>query len=229
VLALTAPMCGCGRAGDTPPRGTGAEPAAPDPETLYESAEAAMREGDYAEAYCVLRRLAEKDGDTRAAYLLGWLYHNGYGLRIDDEQAERWWLKAARGGNADAWFALGQLMELDVRDKAKKARALDYYLEAARLGHAEARQWLRRRLARARPEAKLLDALQKEWQVFGPTVKVKANRASLRAKPSTKAKRIKVLPRGTPVLVLGAHGRKWRHVGVPGTRLRGWIYAPLLE
>ncbi len=188
-----------------------------------------MRAGDYAKAFCTLRELAEQAGNARAQYLLGWMYHNGYGLAIDDDQAIGWWLRAARSGHADAWHALGQLMELDVKDKMRKAKAVDYYLNAARLGHEEAQQWLRQQLGRSKPDPRLLEALQEDWRVFGPTRKVKADRANLRAKPSTKSKRLETLPKGTPVLILGSHGRKWRHVAVPGTRLVGWIYAPLLE
>ncbi|HHB11998.1 MAG TPA: hypothetical protein ENK62_02215 [Chromatiales bacterium] len=224
VLALL--VSACGRA-DPDPHPPNAPTA--DLERRYQQARDASHRGDYAVAYCILRELAEQYDDPRAAFLLGWMYHNGYGLAIDDEQAIAWWTKAARHGHADAWYALGQLMELDTKDKARKAKALDYYLEAARLGHEDAQQWLRHRLARLKPDPRLLDALQKEWRVFGPTRKIKARAANLRAKPSTKAKRLRTLPKGTPVVVIGALGRKWRKVGVPGTRLTGWVYAPLLD
>ncbi|UCB55385.1 MAG: sel1 repeat family protein, partial [Thiotrichales bacterium] len=46
----------------------------------------AMRAGNYAEAYCVLKPYAES-GDPEAQYNIGWMYLNGYGLMMNDKLA----------------------------------------------------------------------------------------------------------------------------------------------
>ena len=81
--------------------------------TDYERASAAMRRGDYAVAYCLLQPLGDS-GDRHAQYTLGWMYHNGYGLAIDDAKSLAWWRKAAEQDLADASFALGMLFSQGV-------------------------------------------------------------------------------------------------------------------
>src|SRR5690242_3706768 len=76
-----------------------------------ETARAAMEAGNYAEAYHLWRGLAD-GGDADAMYNLGWMYHNGYGLLINDVEAQRWWEAAASGGSADALSALGNLLRI---------------------------------------------------------------------------------------------------------------------
>ena len=48
-----------------------------------DDAVSAMRTGDFAEAYCIMRPLAES-GDADSQYNIGWMYVNGYGLRVND-------------------------------------------------------------------------------------------------------------------------------------------------
>ena len=57
----------------------------------------AMRAGNFAEAYCVLKPYAES-GDAEAQYNIGWMYLNGYGLMMNDSKALEWWRRASDQG-----------------------------------------------------------------------------------------------------------------------------------
>jgi len=189
----------------------------------------AMTAGNYAEAYCLLRPRAEH-GDPDAQYLLGWMYHNGYGLLIDDAKAEHWWLKAAAQGHADAAFALAQLYDIDGRDKADKLKALEYYLQAARQGQEDARQILLAKLAHAKGPVRdrLLEILEKDARLFGSLAHIKADRANLRSGPGTGFKVVSTLPKGTPLTVI-EHRGDWMRVGIPQLGTVAWIYARLVS
>ena len=79
----------------------------------FEGAVEAMRTGNFAEAYCIMRPLAE-DGDADAQYNIGWMYLNGYGLRVNDSLALDWWKKASVQGHTDANFSIGMLYSLEI-------------------------------------------------------------------------------------------------------------------
>ncbi|MCG6870490.1 MAG: SH3 domain-containing protein [Gammaproteobacteria bacterium] len=193
----------------------------------YEEARKSMQAGNYAEAYCILRPLAEQN-DNRAQYLLGWMYHNGYGMAINDEEAKQWWTRSGNNGNRDALYQLALLLELDGRSGPDNALA--YYLRAARLGHEDAGDWLRVRLATTMndPAPELLDALEREWTLYGAPAKVKGDEANIRKGPGTGYPIVATLTRGTPLVELDRSG-KWVRIGLAGRRQTGWIYAPLLE
>ena len=72
----------------------------------------ALLEGNFAEAYCKWKPLAQR-GYAEAQYNLGWLYANGNGLNVDLQLAHHWWAAAARQGHADA-PAIGTRTKLDV-------------------------------------------------------------------------------------------------------------------
>ncbi len=98
----------------------------------------AMRTGDFAEAYCIMRPLAD-DGDADAQYNIGWMYLNGYGLRVNDSLALEWWLKASEQGHSDANLSIGMLYSLGDGEVPKdNDKAIDYYLLAAADGQEDA-------------------------------------------------------------------------------------------
>ena len=104
----------------------------------FEDAMHAMREGNFAEAYCMLRPLAVS-GDAEAQYNIGWMYLNGYGLAINDSLALEWWQRAADQGYTDASFSLAMLYSLgDGQVKKDPDLALDYYLAAMDDDHEDA-------------------------------------------------------------------------------------------
>ena len=103
--------------------GADPQPAAAD------TARAAMQAGDYAEAYYLWRGMADT-GDADAMYNLGWMYHNGYGLVIDDTEALRWWEQAASGESVDALYALGNLLRFGGRGVGMRGLGLPSSTEA---------------------------------------------------------------------------------------------------
>ena len=107
----------------------------------FEAGMKALREGNYAEAYCRWRPLAER-GYAEAQYHLGWLFANGNGMSVDIEQALAWWGEAARQGHADAQFAVGLAYTTGEGMKKDLDEAINWYLAAARQGHQDARDIL---------------------------------------------------------------------------------------
>jgi TPR repeat protein len=120
----------------------------------FDSGTRALSEGNYAEAYCRWKPLAQA-GHADAQYHLGWLYANGNGLAVDIDRALEWWGAAARQGHADAQFAVG-LAHTTGEGIGKDLReAVVWYLSAARQGHQDARDILIR--LNGDPAVQLLD------------------------------------------------------------------------
>jgi hypothetical protein len=214
------------RADDTP---DGTLPA--DLEQRHERALQAMRAGNYAEAFCIWRPLA-KAGDAQAQFSLGWMYHNGYGLAIDDDQTLHWWEQAAAQQLADAAFALGMLFSFGDGGGIERdvPRAANHYLQAARLGHEEAKAMLRTLLERE-PDALAqvtTDWRDAEWQLISSPASIKVDRANVRKRPSLKAEILTRLVLGDEVLQLGREGR-WVHIAIPNRLVSAWVHESLLE
>ncbi|MCB1737747.1 MAG: SEL1-like repeat protein, partial [Gammaproteobacteria bacterium] len=74
--------------------------AAPHSADLYKRGVESMEAGNFADAYCLWKPLAQQ-GYVEAQYSLGWMYANGYGLAMDEAQALSWWKRAADRGHAD--------------------------------------------------------------------------------------------------------------------------------
>ncbi|MBE7009703.1 MAG: sel1 repeat family protein [Ruminococcaceae bacterium] len=71
------------------------------------------------------------DGDQHAQYFLGKLYRDGGLLIPDDEQAEKWFLRASESGNDCAEYALGKLLQSEHRME----EAAHWYDRAAAQGN----------------------------------------------------------------------------------------------
>jgi len=97
-------------------------------------AEKAMSFGNFAIAYCLWEPLASA-GDSKAQFNIGWMYHNGYGLAIDDTAALNWWLKSAERGYTDAFYTLADLYLAGFGVDKDKDIAMGWYIAAAELGH----------------------------------------------------------------------------------------------
>jgi uncharacterized protein len=205
--------------------------AAPDPynQRHFDYAMEKMRDGDYAEAFCYLKPLAEQ-GDNRAQYTLGWMYHNGYGLRIDDEKALAWWKKAAAQKDPDALFALGLLYEQGLGVKKDPAEAARLYIWAAEQGNEDALSLVRNYLKE--PDSslnqQLLEEIQSQWQLLGPPSRISSRKANIRRGPGKKYKIIMKLEQDDTVTEL-AHKGKWIQVGINGQARIGWVHESLLE
>lgn len=197
----------------------------------------ALLEGNFAEAYCQWKPLAQR-GHAEAQYNLGWLYANGNGLHVDMSQALHWWNAAAIQGHADAEFALGLAYTLGEGVKKDLNAAAGWFLMAAQRGHAEARESLTRLAGDARFD--ILSALpglaSEPW--FGWMGEVTGDRVNVRAGPGTNQKIVAKLDRGQAIRVLGRKGN-WLRIQLPaspesqagdeGTLQLAWIYHSLLK
>jgi TPR repeat protein len=68
----------------------------------------AFNRGDFAAAMGLWRPLAEHD-DPRSQAGVGFMYHRGLGVQVDDAQAAFWLRKAAEQGQAEGQLMLGSL------------------------------------------------------------------------------------------------------------------------
>ena len=190
----------------------------------------AMRAGNFAEAYCVLKPHAEA-GDPEAQYNIGWMYLNGYGLAMNDSHALKWWKLASEQGYTDATFSIAMLYSLgEGKVDQDMDKAIDYYLMAVEDGHEDANMIIRSMLAR---KDKAIAARQQEiirtyGYLLGPLFDVKVERANARQQPSLDAKIVTVLEAGVTMVELTAKG-KWLQVGLLETGTVVWIYKSLLQ
>ena len=190
----------------------------------------AMRNGDFAEAYCILKPYAER-GDADAQYNIGWMYLNGYGLAMNDSLALEWWQRAAKQGHIDATFSIAMLYSLgEGQVKKDMDKAIDYYLKAVEGGHEDAGTIIRSMLARddkaiAQRKAEIV---MKYGPLLGPEYEVRVDRANLRSGPSLQDRVIGVLEKGAALIELDEK-EQWMQVGVLQTGEVVWIYKSLLE
>jgi uncharacterized protein len=99
----------------------------------------AFKKGDYATAVKEWKPVAER-GDTKAQLSLAAMYSNGQGVAQDQEEAGRWYRRAAVLGDSDAQFAL----------------ALRYWNgEGVERDDKEAVRWFRLAAGQGDPEAQL--------------------------------------------------------------------------
>ena len=68
----------------------------------------AFNSGDYATAFAIWRPLAEHE-ESRAQAGIGFMYHRGLGVRVDDREAAIWLRRAAEQGQAEGQLMLGML------------------------------------------------------------------------------------------------------------------------
>ena len=193
----------------------------------------AMRAGDYAEAFCIMRPLAES-GDAYAQYNIGWMYLNGYGLRVNENLALDWWQKAAEQGHTEASFSIGMLYSTGDGVIPKDANlAIDYYLRAAEDGHEDAISMLFSMMLHNDPAItpRMHEIISQHKALFGRERQVRAKQLNARSGPSSKADIVTRLYRGDRVLQMKTLGR-WAQVYLlqqPAVRQTLWVYEPYLE
>ena len=198
-----------------------------------DDAVAAMRSGDFAVAYCIMRPLAE-NGDSDSQYNIGWMYLNGYGLRVNDEQALEWWQKAASQGHADARFSIAMLYSMgEGKVRRDPEKAIDYYLLALESGHADAVTMLQSMMLRNDMEIRgRMHSIVKSYpSSFGVTRQVKARKLNARKGPSVNEDIVTQLVQGQTVLEMQKVGR-WSQVVVlddENIDQTVWVYNPLLD
>ncbi len=204
--------------------------AAAGPPAAAEAARAAMEAGNFAEAYHLWRGLADA-GDADAMFNLGWMYHNGYGLLINDVEAQRWWEAAAGRGSADALSALGTLLRFGGRGvPPDPARAVDHYLRAAGQGDDESALLLRTLIGKNDPSvsARREQLLMEHAGALGAPITVRSDKTGFRHKPDPGARLLAVFPRGK-VLVELSRWKGWVQAGDPLDGRIGWLRGTLVE
>ncbi len=196
----------------------------------YRRGERALQAGDYAEAYCLWRPLAEA-GHTAAQYSIGWMYANGDGLSLDETEALRWWRRAAEQNHADAQFAVAKAYLNGEGTEVDPAQAVKWLLRASARGVEDAGIILRdmagRDVAPARDLLRVLLA-RKRWRELGGVRRIGEKNAKVRSGIGTDRTQVATLERGTEVLALRAEAG-WIRIGIPGSGVTGWVYGPLLE
>lgn len=191
----------------------------------------AMLEGNFAEAYCQWKPLAQR-GHAEAQYNLGWLYANGNGMKVDMKKAFYWWEAAAAQGHADAQFALGLAYTTGESVKRDLGQAAKWFYKAAHRGHLDARESLMRLAGDLDLDllASMPQLVSEPW--FGWTAKVKGDRINVRGGPGTKHRVVAKLKKGQKVRVFGRHG-DWLHIQLPndkdGEPGLAWVYHSLLR
>lgn len=209
---------------------TAAIAAPPSAADIYKRGETFMQQGNFADAYCLWKPLAEQ-GYVDAQYSLGWMYANGYGLAMDDEKALTWWKRAAERGHADAQFAVAMAYMYGDGVKRDRDTAAQWLIKASKAGVDDAQVILKDMAGRGVEAAETaVSGLLKgsDWHVLGQAAEIKANRANTRSGPGTNHGLVETLEQGTKVLVL-MRKDDWLRVGVVGSGKLVWVYAPLVS
>lgn len=190
----------------------------------------AMRRGDYAVAYCIWLPMA-RSGNSDAQYALGWMYHHGYGLSIDDSRAIEWWEKAADNKHPEATMALALLYQYGGRGlKRDRVRAVSYFMRAVEDNDdddAKLRLYsiLSGRSGKAQSAA--MDQFKSNPTLLGEPFQIVAPKANVRAAPTTKSKRVAGLVQGDRVYEFTRQG-KWVQIGIPDLSMVAWIHKDLV-
>ena len=82
--------------------------------------------GDYPKAIAEFQALADQ-GDIEGQYFLGLFYHNGFGVKRDQAESLKWFLKAAQQGDARSQYYAG-IMHAAGQGVAKDLAVADMWL-----------------------------------------------------------------------------------------------------
>jgi len=200
-------------------------------DSVHEQAIEAMQQGNFAVAFCLWWPQANQ-GHAEAQYSIGWMFHNGYGLRINDEVALHWWQQSAEQGNADAMYSLAQLYRLGHGTEKDLETAHAWQYQAVAKQHPEATsEWLET-LKDNQPEAlqtlvRLLE--QPDWQPRNLTpLTVSVARANVREQGQRDARLLATLEQNTRLLGIQEKDGWWQAFE-PGLQTLVWVYAPLVS
>jgi hypothetical protein len=187
----------------------------------------AMERGDYAEAYCAWRPLAEQ-GDAEAQYRMGWFYANGYGVRVDRDKAVAWWRRAGEQGHVEAQFALGMSYARGNGSDPDMAQAIPWLVRAARQGHEDAQAVLRTSLRKNVAQVQDLLPMLKEQTWLGGELEVTGERTNARAGPGIDHEVITRFDKGARVQEITRSGA-WVLVLARDPPTLVWIHSRLLR
>ena len=103
--------------------------------TQFQQAMAAHYKGDYAQAFKLLKPVAEQ-GEAIAQYYLGLMYRDGQGTTKSYTQAMIWFQKAADQNYAEAQYDLGNMYFTGRGVNQDTEQAFEWYQKAANQGLA---------------------------------------------------------------------------------------------
>ena len=103
----------------------------------YESANAALKAGDYEIAFNEFQSLSEA-GNAEAQNKLAMMYQRGIGIPQDPAEALKWYRRAADDGYTFAQYNLGAMYQKGVCIQQDSPEALKWYRKAAEQGVTEA-------------------------------------------------------------------------------------------
>lgn len=201
-----------------------------------QQAKSELRAGNYAHAYVIWQELANAD-NPEAQHNLGWMYHNGYGVAPNDEQAVVWWELAAGHGNIEASFDLGNLYYQGGKGVSRDYQLASYWFGlAAESGHQEAREVLASLLKKNHPAVQQRrESVETAIGIRGirdsynsDILQVTGNRANLRDAPTTEGRKVRTLPKGT-VLTRIEQKDDWVYVLLMDTGEAAWIHNSLVS
>jgi uncharacterized protein len=129
------------------------------PEEDFRVGLSAFNRGDFATAFRLWRPLAEGN-DPRSQAGIGFMYHRGLGVKVDDEQAVFWLRKAAEQGQAEGQFMLGSLYFFGKGVPQSYPRAYAWCELAQDNGQAEAQMCRDAALQSLTQDAELRDAFR---------------------------------------------------------------------
>src|SRR5258708_14649780 len=95
----------------------------------------AYQRGQYKTAFDLATKRAQDTGDPKAMTMLGELYANAMGVRLDYAKAADWYKRAADGGDREAMFALGMMRFEGRGGPANQEEAAKLLASSAKLGN----------------------------------------------------------------------------------------------
>ena len=195
-----------------------------------EAAQKAINAGDYAVAYCLLKPMADNN-HAIAQFQLGWMYHSGYGLAVNDSKAAELWENAAKGGVADAQLALVMLYrEGGVGIEKDFPKAAEYLVKSVVSGDEEARLLMSHYMDDQQWQLKkyLSKILRTRPEQLGQVFVVNRDKTNLRAAPTTASKVVETVDSGEKLVQFASRG-EWSHVVHVRRRDIVWVHSALIE
>lgn len=195
-----------------------------------EEAKLAVQRGDYAIAYCIWNELA-KENDAESLYNLGWLYHNGYGLAINDAKALEFWTRSAETGYTEALFSIGNLYRLGSDEIERDGyKAAEYFVSAIKENHEDSAEMLNVLINNA--DTALFKQLEPLILAFpdqlGRVININVDRANFRPAPNLNTRVLKVLEQDAELVEIERKG-PWIRAATREEGLQGWIHVSVIR
>lgn len=103
----------------------------------YEEGRAAYIQGEYQDAYAILKPLADS-GDAEAQKMMGIMYDYGHGVTADPEQAMQWYIRSAEQGQTAVQYQVGAKYFKGENIAQNYAEAAKWWGRAAASGQVDA-------------------------------------------------------------------------------------------